>query len=52
MTVVYRFLDAWQEYLWHALPLLADALQPLSDVQLETGTGDVFAEWAELSWMV
>ena len=52
MTGVYRFLDAWQEFLWHALPQLADALQPLSDTQLETGTGDVFAEWAELSWMV
>ncbi|WP_245743231.1 hypothetical protein [Geodermatophilus poikilotrophus] len=52
MTVAYRFLDAWQEYLWHALPLLATALQPLSDTDLETGTGDVFAEWAELSWTV
>ncbi len=52
MTVVYRFLDAWQKYLWHALPQLADTLRPLSDVQLETGSGDVFAEWAELSWMV
>ena len=52
MTVVYRFIDAWQEYLWHALPLLADALQPLSDIQLQTCTGDVFAEWAELSWTV
>ncbi len=52
MTVVYRFIDAWQEYLWHALPLLAEALQPLSETELETGTGDVFAEWAELSWTV
>ncbi len=50
LTVVYRFLDAWQEYLWHALPLLATALQPLTDTDLETGTGDVYAEWAELSW--
>ena len=52
MTVAYRFLDAWQEYLWHALPMLTAALQPLSDTDLETDTGDVFAEWAELSWTV
>lgn len=52
MTVVYRFLDAWQEYLWQALPLLADALQPLSDTDVQTGTGDVYAGWAELSWTV
>ncbi|MBM7805038.1 hypothetical protein JOD57_000875 [Geodermatophilus bullaregiensis] len=52
MTIVYRFLDAWQEYLWHALPLLAAALQPLADTDVESVTGDVFAKWAELSWTV
>jgi hypothetical protein len=26
--------------------------QPSRPLRLETGTGDVFAEWAELSWMV
>jgi hypothetical protein len=43
MTVVYRFLDAWQEYLRHALPLLAGALLPLSDTASETDTGDISA---------
>jgi hypothetical protein len=52
MTVAYRFLDAWQEYLWQALPMLTAALRPLTDAGPETGSGDVFAEWAELSWTV
>jgi hypothetical protein len=52
MTVAYRFLDAWQEYLRHALPLLAGALLPLSDTASETDTGDISAEWARLSWTV
>lgn len=52
MTVVYRFLDAWQKYRWQALPLLAAALQSLSDTDVQTGTGDVYAEWAEFSWTV
>jgi hypothetical protein len=52
MTVAHRFIDAWQEYLRHALPLLAGALLPLSGTAPETDTGDVAAEWARLSWTV
>ncbi len=47
--VVYRFLDAWREYLRLALSSLAEDLQPLRGEPVELGAGDVFQQWAGLS---
>jgi hypothetical protein len=48
-SVVYRFLDAWREYLRLSLSSLVEDLQPLRGEPVELGAGDVFEEWAELS---
>jgi hypothetical protein len=47
--VVYRFLDAWREYLRLSLSSLAEDLQPLRGEPIELGAGDVFEQWAGLS---
>jgi hypothetical protein len=48
--VVYRFLEAWQEYLRLSLAGLVDDLQPLTEERIELGPGDVFEQWADLAW--
>lgn len=47
--VVYRFLDAWREYLRLSLSSLVEDLQPLRGEPIELGVGDVFEQWARLS---
>ena len=47
--VVYRFLDAWREYLRLSLSGLAEDLQPLRGEPIEPGAGDVLEQWARLS---
>jgi hypothetical protein len=47
--VVYRFLDAWREYLGLALSGLAEDLQQVRGEPVELGAGDVFQQWAALS---
>src|SRR3712207_545453 len=42
--VVYRFLEAWREYLRLSLARLVDDLQPLTEEWLELGGGDVFEQ--------
>jgi hypothetical protein len=47
--VVYRFLDAWREYMLLSLSSLVEDLQPLRGEPIELGDGDVFEQWAGLS---
>ena len=50
--VVYRFLEAWREYLRLSLAGLVDDLQPLTEEPFELGLGDVFEQWADLAWVL
>jgi hypothetical protein len=47
--VVYRFLDAWHEYLRLSLSGLVEDLQPLRGEPIELGVADVFEQWAGVS---
>ncbi|WP_041241317.1 hypothetical protein [Geodermatophilus obscurus] len=50
--VVYRFLEAWREYLRLSLAGLVEDLQPLTEEPFELGPGDVFEQWADLAWVL